>query len=102
MAAPLAHRGPGASGAWDWGDGRVACGHRSLSIVDLSAEGAQPMTSRDGALVLTYNGEIYNFASLRDELRALGCEFRGTSDSEVLIEAISTWDVSRALERVNG
>ena len=66
MIAPLRHRGPDDEGIWT--DGRVGLAHARLSIIDLSAAGHQPMASPDGAVWLTYNGEIYNFADIRGEL----------------------------------
>jgi asparagine synthase (glutamine-hydrolysing) len=97
----VAHRGPDASGRYDHraGQGEVHLGHRRLSIVDLSGTGAQPMVI-DG-LALTYNGEIYNAPELRAELAAAGVRFRGTSDTEVLLEAWRRWGVD-CLPRLRG
>ncbi len=91
LTAAVAHRGPDASGRYDHraGPGEVHLGHRRLSIVDLSETGAQPMVI-DG-LALTYNGELYNSPELRTELQAAGVRFRGTSDTEVLLEAWRRW-----------
>ena len=72
MAATLALRGPDGHGVWVDEAAGIGLGHRRLSIIDVSQAGAQPMVSRCGRYVLTYNGEIYNFAALRDELAALG------------------------------
>lgn len=102
MALALAHRGPDDSGVWTDAGAGVALSHRRLSIVDLSALGHQPMVSASGRYVVTYNGEIYNFRGLRDELERLGCRFRGHSDTEVLLEAVERWGVQGALERFNG
>ncbi|HEY8984371.1 MAG TPA: asparagine synthase (glutamine-hydrolyzing) [Streptomyces sp.] len=93
----LAHRGPDGSGRYSHGD--VELGHRRLSIIDLSETGAQPMVS-DG-LVLTYNGELYNAPELRAELAAAGVRFRGTSDTEVLLEAWRRWGTG-CLPRLRG
>jgi asparagine synthase (glutamine-hydrolysing) len=82
----MAARGPDGSGEWYSEDGRVALGHRRLSIIDLSEAGAQPMRSADGRLVVTFNGEIYNYRELRRDLERDGCEFRSHSDTEVLLE----------------
>jgi asparagine synthase (glutamine-hydrolysing) len=79
-------RGPDGCGEWYSADGRVGLAHRRLSIIDLSSSGAQPMACGDGNLVITYNGEIYNYRELRAGLEARGCHFRSSSDTEVLLE----------------
>src|SRR5215212_6149632 len=81
----MASRGPDGAREWFSSDGGVALGHRRLSIIDLSEAGAQPMTSADGKLVVTFNGEIYNYKELRRELEAKGYVFRSHSDTEVLL-----------------
>src|SRR3954447_15503384 len=78
-------RGPDGAGAWWSGDRRCALGHRRLAILDLSDRAVQPMASADGRHVVTFNGEIYNYPSLRKELEAEGVVFRSTSDTEVLL-----------------
>lgn len=78
-------RGPDGFGEWASEDGRVAFGHRRLAIVDLTEGGAQPMFSADRRIVVTFNGEIYNFPQLRADLETRGCVFRSRSDTEVLI-----------------
>src|SRR5215472_1089226 len=78
-------RGPDGSGLWWSADRRCGLGHRRLSILDLSDRAAQPMASADGAVVITFNGEIYNYAALRAELEAEGTHFRTTSDTEALL-----------------
>ena len=105
-------RGPDGSGEWSAEDGRLAFGHRRLAIIDLTDAAAQPMTSADGRLVVTYNGEIYNYRSLRQDLEARGRQFRSDSDTEVLLQlyaekgdamvhdlrgmfAFALWDASR-------
>src|SRR5829696_2690772 len=97
----LAHRGPDGAGRYTHpaGDGEVHLGHRRLSIIDLTETGAQPMVS-DG-LALTYNGELYNAPELRAELVAAGVRFRGTSDTEVLLEAWRRWGTG-CLPRLRG
>jgi len=78
-------RGPDARGAWYSDDGRLGMGHRRLSIIDLSENGAQPMTNARGNLVLSFNGEIYNYKSLRFLLEREGWIFRTMTDTEVLL-----------------
>ncbi len=99
MTDAIAHRGP--DGEDFFFDGPIGLGHRRLAIIDLSSAGRQPMCSRDGRYVLTYNGEIYNFGELRAELQALGHSFVSRSDSEVLIEAWSRWG-TECVGRLNG
>src|SRR5205807_4730665 len=91
MRDSLAHRGPDAAGLWLADDGRACFGHRRLAIVDLSPEANQPFVSSDGRFVITFNGEIYNFHCLREELLAKGAAFRTRSDTEVLLEAFTHW-----------
>ncbi len=93
MAATMAHRGPDDAGVWADAAAGVALGFRRLSIVDLTPTGHQPMTSRDGRYVLVFNGELYNYRALRAELEGAGAVFSGTSDTEVLLEAIAAWGV---------
>ncbi len=78
-------RGPDGSGEWVSADGRVGLGHRRLSIIDLSPQGSQPMANEDGKIQIVFNGEIYNYQPLREELLKLGHTFRSTSDTEVLL-----------------
>ena len=93
MAGAISHRGPDGHGAWSFAPCGLAFGHRRLSIIDLSPSGHQPMTSHDGDLVAVYNGEIYNFPQLRQELEAerpeLADSWRGSSDTEIMLEAMS-------------
>lgn len=102
MTRQLAHRGPDNEGCWIDSDVGVALGHRRLSIIDLSSHGNQPMVLRAGRYVLDYNGEIYNFGGLKDELSRLGRTFVGGSDTEVLLSAIEVWGLAGALKRCNG
>lgn len=81
----MATRGPDGAGKWISEDGRIGLGHRRLSIIDLSDAGAQPMKSADEALVIAFNGEIYNYRALRQALEAKGHVFRSQSDTEVLL-----------------
>ena len=102
MVDTIIHRGPDDSGVWVDAASGIALGHRRLSIIDISAGGAQPMTSASGRYTIVYNGEIYNYSALREELEALGCKFRGRSDTEVALEAMELWGVEEALVRFNG
>ena len=102
MAATLTHRGPDASGSWVHAQSGIALAHRRLSIQDLSEAGAQPMASVDSRYVLSYNGEIYNFPALSRELQSLGHHFRGHSDTEVMLAAITQWGIDGALRRFQG
>ncbi|MDX3385858.1 asparagine synthase (glutamine-hydrolyzing) [Streptomyces niveiscabiei] len=101
LTGVLAHRGPDGSGHYGHpvGDGEVHLGHRRLAIIDLSETGAQPMAK--AGLVLTYNGELYNAPELRAELEGAGVRFRGTSDTEVLLEAWRRWGTD-CLPRLRG
>ena len=102
MAATLAHRGPDDAGCWSNPEGTVGLGSRRLAIIDLSPEGHQPMSSADGRYTVAYNGEIYNFGAIREELIAAGCAFRGHSDTEVMLAALSSWGIEAAIPRFWG
>lgn len=99
MARSIAHRGPDDSGRYL--DAQVGFGFRRLSILDLSPTGHQPMVSNDGQLVIVFNGEIYNYLELRDELQTAGHCFRSSSDTEVLLAAYRQWG-PKCLEKLNG
>ncbi len=126
MANALHLRGPDDTGTWADTESGVALGHQRLAIVDLSAAGHQPMTSRSGRYVMVFNGEIYNHLALRRELKRLdlcrgedevegaagmdsraslgvsGQEWRGHSDTETLLEAFERWGVQGTLQRCVG
>src|SRR6266568_3988024 len=105
MTSTLRHRGPDASGIWVDRNIGIALGHRRLAIVDLSERGAQPMVSHCRRYVITFNGEIYNHQSLRQELaeaRGVGIQWRGTSDTETLLACFATWGVNATLRRAVG
>jgi len=99
MVSTLAHRGPDDAGVFFEGD--VGLGFKRLAILDLSDTGHQPMPSADGTAVLVFNGEIFNYVELREELRALGHSFRSTGDAEVLLHAYLQWGED-CLPRFNG
>jgi len=101
MRDRLAHRGPDHAGLWRSMDGHVCLGHRRLSIIDLDARSNQPMCSEDGRLVVTFNGEIYNYRSVRARLERTGVRFRTSSDTEVLLEAYREWG-AEALDELSG
>ena len=100
MADTLVHRGPDDCGVWSDDDSGIALGFRRLAILDLSPHGHQPMASHDGRWVVSFNGEIYNHGQLRDRLDAVS--WRGRSDTEVLLEAVSRWGVERTLALCDG
>ncbi|HAA30512.1 MAG TPA: asparagine synthase (glutamine-hydrolyzing) [Cyanobacteria bacterium UBA8553] len=102
MSDTLLHRGPDDGGTWVDVEAGIALGHRRLSILDLSPEGHQPMQSASGRYVIVFNGEIYNFLELRQELESLGHHFRGHSDTEVMLASFSQWGLNQALGRFNG
>ena len=102
MVDALQHRGPDDTGRWTDPSAGVGFGHTRLAIIDLSPAGHQPMESACGRYVLTLNGEIYNYRSLRRDMEAAGRTFRGNSDTEVMLAAISEWGVHDAMPRFNG
>ena len=99
MTDAIAHRGPDAEGQYV--DRNIGLGHRRLSIIDLSDDGTQPMCSKDGRFVITFNGEIYNYIELRKELEDAGVSFFSKTDTEVIIEAYRKWGVE-CINRFNG
>lgn len=104
MSLALAHRGPDDEGVYVDAGAGLALGHRRLAVLDLSRAGAQPMSTSDGRLTLVFNGEIYNFQELRLLLeKSPGFPgWRGTSDTEVLLEAVAAWGLDTALDRCRG
>lgn len=104
MNEKMYHRGPDASGVWASEDYTVVLGHRRLSIVDLTTSGAQPMESHDGRYVMAYNGEIYNYKGIKEKLLRENkvAAFRGTSDTEVLLEAVSVYGLENTLQMAKG
>ena len=104
MSDTLGHRGPDDAGVWvDAGPG-IALGHRRLSILDLSPAGHQPMVSPSGRYVITYNGEIYNFRELRQQLEREdpSVVFSSQSDTEVMLACVDRWGIEASLGQWNG
>jgi asparagine synthase (glutamine-hydrolysing) len=99
MTDIIAHRGPDGEG--HYADGPVGLGHRRLAVIDLSPAGHQPMANETGDVIITYNGEIYNFQSLRVELEKLGHHFRSRTDTEVALHAYEEWG-KQCINRFNG
>ncbi|MHA1524693.1 MAG: asparagine synthase (glutamine-hydrolyzing) [Alphaproteobacteria bacterium] len=102
MAQRLAHRGPDGAGVWADPQSGIAFGHTRLAIIDLTQAGHQPMQSKCGRFCITYNGELYNTGELRAELEKLGHRFRGTSDTEVLVEGCAQWGVGATVAKAIG
>ncbi len=101
MRDTLTHRGPDGAGTWLHENQQIAFGHRRLAFMDLSEQGAQPMKSVDEQIIITVNGEIYNYPELKQQLEQAGHCFQSTSDSEVLIHAWQEWELDM-LEKLNG
>ena len=94
MCHTLQHGGPDDAGLYCNADTRVVFGHRRLSIIDLSANGHQPMADAELKAWITFNGEIYNYRELRTELQQLGATFNTGTDTEVIIQAYLHWGTS--------
>ncbi|MCS7031494.1 MAG: asparagine synthase (glutamine-hydrolyzing) [Gloeomargarita sp. SKYG116] len=101
MTATLAHRGPDGEGVWVDETAQLGLGHRRLAILDLSPQGAQPMRSAAGN-VLVFNGEIYNYRELRRELTAQGNRFQSQTDTEVLLAGLERWGIETCLQKCRG
>ena len=99
MTDAIAHRGPDDSGALHLEE--IDLGHRRLSIIDLSSEAKQPMCDVEEKYHIVFNGEIYNYQSLKEELIKLGCKFKTRSDTEVILQAYATWG-AKCLDKFNG
>lgn len=99
MNNQMVHRGPDGEGYF-W-DNHIGLGHRRLSILDTSSKAAQPMTSKDGQWVITFNGCIYNYLELKQDLRNRGHEFVSTGDTEVIVEGLAAYGIS-FFEKLNG
>lgn len=102
MERSIVHRGPDGGDVWQDEQNGLTLIHRRLSIIDLSDDGAQPMASPSGRFMITYNGEIYNYLELRQELEAQGVKFRGASDTEVMLAGFDQWGIEKTLLKLNG
>lgn len=102
MTRSLARRGPDGEKVWLAENVNFGLGHRRLSIIDLSPAAAQPMRSVDGRYVITFNGEIYNYPELKNDLSKEGVLFTTASDTEVLLQAIIAWGLPQALKKARG
>ncbi len=100
MATSITHRGPDDSDTWSDVQAGLGFGFRRLAVVDLSPTGRQPMISHCQRFVIVYNGEVYNAGELRSELTNI--QFRGHSDTEVVLETCAAWGVETAVRRMNG
>ncbi len=102
MCDTIIHRGPDGYGYWIGGkNNNVGFGHRRLSIIDLSEAGQQPMEFKAGRYTITYNGEIYNYIELREDLKKKGYSFKTETDTEVLL-ALFDFKKERCLEDLDG
>ncbi|MFZ5571241.1 MAG: asparagine synthase (glutamine-hydrolyzing) [Thermodesulfobacteriota bacterium] len=102
MARTMAHRGPDDQGVWYDEAAGVGLAHRRLAIIDLSADGHQPMISPSGRYVMAYNGEVYNFARLRHDLENRQIHWRGHSDTEVMLAAMDSWGIETSVKQFIG
>ncbi|PCI29374.1 MAG: asparagine synthase (glutamine-hydrolyzing) [SAR324 cluster bacterium] len=104
MVDAIVHRGPDQQGIWYSETDKIGLAHRRLSIIDLSNQGAQPMFSADGRYRIAYNGEIYNFEEIREEINAHDSkiQWRGCSDTEVLLTAIQIWGLEGSVAKFAG
>ena len=99
MTNEVTHRGPDGDGYYV--NKNIGFGHKRLSIIDLSDNGSQPMKSKDGRFILNYNGELYNFKDLRQNLEKRGCEFYTESDTEVVLRSWEEWG-EKCVNKFNG
>jgi asparagine synthase (glutamine-hydrolysing) len=102
MNEALRHRGPDDGGTWVDEQVGIGLANRRLAILDLSASGHQPILSSCGRFVIAYNGEVYNFESIREALRHEGKTFRSHTDTEAIVEGCAAWGLKKALEQMNG
>ncbi len=103
-AARQLHRGPDSQGDYNSSIGHweMKLGHQRLSIIDLSQSGHQPMIGKSAESILSFNGEIYNYLEIRDELQKEGKAFEGNSDTEILLSALETWGVAKTQQKLDG
>ncbi len=102
MISAITHRGPDSQNIWSYKNCGLVLGHRRLSIQDLSHNGLQPMQSSSGNSTIVFNGEIYNFLSIRQELLSTGLTLKSSSDTEVLLEAIELWGIEKSISKCKG
>jgi len=102
MSATLEHRGPNGSGQWIDIERGIGIAHRRLSIIELSSDGDQPMISINNRFVISFNGEIYNYRELSDELYKDGVFFNDSSDTRVLLTCIETWGIDKTISKIVG
>lgn len=102
MIDSMAHRGPDNDDLWQDPDIPLVLAHLRLAIIDLTDDGAQPMVSASERYIIIYNGEIYNYLSIKKQLEDSGISFRGRSDTEVMLAAVEKWGLNRALQKFNG
>ena len=99
MTDCLYNRGPDDKGLWIDKKNCIAFGHRRLSILELTKLGKQPMFSKNKRFVISYNGEIYNYLEIKEELKKEGKYFKSNCDTEVLIESIDSWGIEKTLNK---
>ena len=102
MRDTMFHRGPDGSGTELFFKNKAAFGHRRLSIIDLTEKGRQPMYNSKESILITFNGEIYNYKSIKEELLEKGYQFNSNSDTEVLLYGYAEWGMDGLLKRIKG
>lgn len=102
LTRTIKHRGPDHQGEWLDDKCPLGLAQRRLAIVDLTADGRQPMVSSSGRYIISFNGEIYNFLVLREELLQQGAVFKGRSDTEVILAGVEKWGLNTTLQKING